>query len=307
VSKADGGDWLVSQPLATDTLSAPFPAEHDDWGSGNAITLVQPVVVNVDAIVPVVADTGSAGAFAVNVQNLAVLDPSAGPPAADAGTATLTIGSSVYFTESAIFKGIRVLGGAPTSAAGFSNCDVEAPVFDGTAGATLTFWGGQDGYGSLTANGAVLDGDFALGGGVSASSALDGPTLGSVFLDQGVVCALGSNNALGAAASPMVLWGAGALDVLGTTQLQYPAGATAAQTFLLTGGLFLDGDEQGLLQGTNTAGATACSVGTSGTAGWTCGIALTAANLDKSVSLGGFGGNAVNPGGGSVTNHGSGN
>jgi len=93
------------------------------------------------------------------------------------------------------------------------------------------------------------------------------------------------------------------MDVVGNTRLEYPPNATASSIFLEAGGLFLNVDPS-LIEGSAVPGSsTACAVDASGD--WTCGIAVTPANLDTAISAGGFGGLAVVPAGASITDIGT--
>lgn len=136
-----------------------------------------------------------------------------------------------------------------------------------------------------TANEVVLDGDFVVApacitnilGGVLIGTTYWGPSTLPVpqltSTGAGFVTVTLSNGAFYATCA---LWGPATLDVHTGGEVHYTAPATVC--FLQTGGI--------LLEGATTA------VTRNGTA-FAVGIALTPANLDKSVGAGGFGGLAL--------------
>ncbi len=305
---AGGSNWFLSQPLAAWSLSgAAFPAETDTWANNDSVVLYQPVSVDLAQVQPTVPDAAvNSWNVDLNVYQLTIFDPLTAPNAQHLDP--LYINSNINISESSVQKAISLGAGAKALDSGFINDDFSQSVISSTSGPTMTFWGGQTRYPGagafLSLDRADLDGDFII---TSVADIYEGE-YGAIFIDYGGIVALWDGFEVGQGSFPLnitAIWGGGTLAVLGSSTLGYPPTATATATFLLTGGLYLNQNLLDLTNGTVTGPSTACSVDTSASGSWKCGIALTAANLDLSVSAGGFGGNAVFPGGGTITNTGS--
>ncbi len=306
---ASGNSWLLSQPLVAADLKTPFPPEDDGWQTGDSFALYQPVTVNLDEVAPVVADAATAaGSANLNVYQLTLLDPTVGNSYQDQYGQTLTIGANTYFAETSLRKVVSTLAGSGAISTGFVNVDIDQILLGETPGPAFTLWAGQDRYGFTDVNGGLVDADFVMGPSLpnnGSACGLFGATIGTAFVDTYTLFIVYQNSQVGRAGENGVVWGGGSILISGSSTLQYPSQATATATFLQSGGLFLDAPGLGVDLGTVTTRPTACAVEPTGSGGWTCGIAVTPANLDLAVSAGGFGGDAVSPGGGSITNRGT--
>jgi hypothetical protein len=292
---AGGSNWLLSQPLAPVTVGAQVaaaPAEVNSWAVGDAVTLYNPVTV--DIVQATTSPPASGPSGAVEIYQLAVFDPS-GADRYDPFTFT----SGVQVVESAIQRvtqaGPPAVGPAPS----FVNVNLEADVtadLGSNPTGPLSLVGGQIEnaqfgiYASL--RGVTLDGDFLFGRGSRAD--LFESAYGNVFVDSSAIAYVTDGTLSCTPDSgpygPPTLWGTGTVDVMGVARMEYPVGPNRAQSTFPGVNLQLD---------TST---TAC-IGTSGSAQTgPCGIALTAPHLDLATAQGGFGGTAVEPGGASLSN-----
>jgi hypothetical protein len=291
---AGGNSWLISQPLAPTPLSAndPTPPEVNMWAAGDAVTLYNPVAIDIVQATSKSINFGQGGA--VELYQLAVYDP-AGTDRYDPFTFT----SGVRVVESAIQRvtqaGAPAAGSAPTFVNTNLEADLTADLGSNPTG-PLSILGGQIEnaqfgiYASL--RGVTLDADFIFGKGTRAD--LIGSTYGNVFVDASVTAyALDGTLACtpdDGTYGPPILWGSGTVDVMGVARMEYPGGANRAQTTFQGVTLELD---------TST---TACAAPSGTSSTWQCDIALTARNLDLAASAGGFGGTAVQPGGATISN-----
>jgi hypothetical protein len=288
---AAGSDWYISQPLTPETVPPSWtPQEVDSWANGDAITLYQPVLVDLVEASPVLADCNSGNACT----NELVIDQATIFDATGAGTPwTLTGGMSVSIFDSSLRRPLQAVGGAADWYPDFVNVDLASLLSVNSPSGYIYLSGGQlraAAAGSLL-DGAALVRDVVTGASLDLSDGI----YGSVYIDDGVTLSAGHGTDWwwqdGAATASPALWGPGALDVGGASRFEYPAGANAAvATFLQSGGLTLGGQ------------STACAVDTTRAATPSCGIALTPSNLDLSLSSGGFAGLAVAASGGALSN-----
>ncbi len=307
VYKSAGGDsWLLSQPMASSNLASVFPGETDNWANGDTVVVYQPVTVDLAQVTPIVAGGNvpyfSYSNFSLNVYQLTVADGSvdAAAPAQD----DFQVGTKVNLVESSVRKTVSVQGGASEYDVEFGNDDFTQSIATTTGPIAVDFWGGQTRYGggqTMSLNGGELAGDIVLSG---ECDVYQGGDIDSAFIDTGSALVLRSGLVSAYQwGSPLNFWGPGSMDVVGNTRLEYPPNATASSIFLEAGGLFLNVDPS-LIEGSAVPGSsTACAVDASGD--WTCGIAVTPANLDTAISAGGFGGLAVVPAGASITDIGT--
>jgi hypothetical protein len=287
-----GNTWLISQPLTPE--SAPYawnPGEVDVWANGDAITLYQPVAVDVVEASPVLADCNSGDACnnPLVIFQTTVLDPSGG------STALAISGAmNVAILDSSLRRPVAVTAGAADWYPDFIDLDIASPLTINAPAGYLYVSGGQFRAGAAGTQlvGVGLEKDVIAGVSLSLADGI----YGSVFLDQGAtLTALPGVDwywtETGIGVESPALWGPGALDVSGVARFEYSAAmGGAAATFLQTGGLTIGGQNA------------ACSVDTQGTGVWACGIPLTPANLDLPIASGGFGGLAAIQGGGSLSN-----
>ncbi len=287
-----GNTWLISQPLTPESVPYTWnPAEVDVWANGDAITLYQPVAVDVVEASPVLADCNSGDACnnPFVIYQATVLDPSG-------GSAALAISGAmnVALLDSSLRRPLSITGGAADWYPDFIDVDIASPLSIDAPAGYLYVSGGQLRAGAAGTQlvGVGLEKDVIAG----VSLALGDGIYGSVFLDQGVTLSAipgvdWSWTQAGTGVESPALWGPGALDVSGVARFEYPTGTGGAMaTFLQSGGLTIGGQN------------TACSVDVQNTGVWSCGIALTPANLDSSLASGGFGGLAAVQGGGSLSN-----
>ncbi len=299
---AGASNWLLSQPLASNNLASIFPPETDNWANGDAVVLYQPVTVDLAQAMPLTPG----GNIANENLNLTIYQITVADGSVAATSATqddLQINNNLLVVESSIRKTVSVEDQGKEYESSFANVDFSQSVLATATELTMSFWGGQTRHGT----GQIVSlpaGDIGADIIVSGEWDVSTGNVYSAFIDTGSVF-VARSSFLGAYAygSPIGFWGPGAVDVVGNARLEYPPSDTAVSLFLQTGGLFLNVDPTALEGATAPVASAACSVAPSGT--WTCGIPLTPANLDKPVASGGFGGTAVNPGGASVTCHGT--
>ncbi len=300
--------WLLSQSLVAANLPTLLPAEDDAWQTGDSVVVYQPVTVNLDEVAPTVADGATAsGSPNVNIYQLRLVDPTIGEAPEEQYAQSLSVGAGVNFVESSIGKVITNPGGTTGLTEGFVNVDFGEIFLGATPGPAFTIWGGQSRYGFLVMQGGLVDGDFIVGPSFPnnpSSFGIYSMTIGDAYLGPDSAFTVWADSQVGRAGDPGIVWGAGEVLVAGSATLTYSDEATATATFLQTGGLYLDAPGLGVLLDGDAGPTTACAVDRTGSSGWTCGITVTPANLDLPVSQGGFGGNAVIPGGGSITNGG---
>jgi hypothetical protein len=289
-----GTQWFLSQPFLPETIPPSWnPQEIDTWASGDRIEVYQPVSVDLVEASPTLVDCDSGNACTNDllVYQLAVLDPNG------IGADALTLsGPSLHVSlvESSVQRSIVMSGGAADWYPNFTNVDAWGPIRLGIPAGYAYFFGGDI---RGTAAGTQLVGGLLADDAIAGTSlSLGDGMFGSLYLAPGVTLTAIDGvdwwwTSSGQVDGSTVLWGPGAVDVAGGARFEYPSGSGGATaTFRQGGGLTVD--EQ----------ATACSVDTQGTGAWTCGIALTPANLDATVASGGFGGSAVERDGGSLSN-----
>ncbi|HLK37033.1 MAG TPA: hypothetical protein VKU41_09815 [Polyangiaceae bacterium] len=303
-ANAGGNNWSLSQPITSPVAKMTAPAENDVWANGDAVILYRPIAIDLVEASPTVTDSGGSMAqFEMSFQHVTVLDPTG------AGVDNLIVGSdgAVNFVESSIQRNVTLGAGPATVPPSFVNVDLAGSLQMGlppadALGTPIAIDAGQvrAPAGSLLVRGTRLDSDVIVG--VPCLMAAGG--FGNVFLDRGVTMTAleGSVGSTGPAWDDgdgddddgvEVLWGPGAVDVAGNARLEYPkGGVNPAQTvFQHKGGLTINGQASACTRDPSLLGGS-----------WKCGIALTPANLDKAISLGGFGGIASNPGGGAIAN-----
>jgi hypothetical protein len=286
-----GNTWSISQPIQAIPvpMTTFLPLEDDTWASGDAVTVYTPVAVNLAKAAPNVTDfLPNSSQFPLIFYQLSIYDP------AGAGKDDILVSSNSasYFIESAVQRNLLMGEGLAENLPFLINVDFSGDIDASLAwGAGLTILGGQvrepARYALLKAG--YFDENVILG--VPAQLAASG--FGTLFIDNGTTLAFTEGTCFATAGfeGPTLLWGSGSLNVSGNARLEYPAGTNSAQsTFQQTGGFQIDGSNM------------ACSVDASGSGNWTCGVALTALQLDTSISTGGFGGTAVSPGGASISN-----
>lgn len=268
-----GSPNKLSTPLAPASLVTPSatPAEVTTWANGDAVSIYQPVNVNLAEVSPTLTDLNQSNFNnLLIVYQLNVFDPAA----ADA----MVVGGSgaVQFLETSFAKSVNVYGNA-ASAQGlstpiFANCYFSGGIsFAATATANFSygrFTGGVAGGGGAISS-SNLDADLI----VNSNLALLGGNLGTVYTESAKVLSVagpvGSSSNYNT--TTPVIWGPGTLNVVGAGRLTYPAGAGKAASTLTLTTLQLNGQTKYFTAITATAGGIA-----------TGNTTLSAANLDTS-------------------------
>lgn len=317
-ANAGGNAWKISEPLpiaSVTVLGKPLgtTAAQLSISNSDSYSVLTFPSVNVTDVEPYCEQFAAApfNACGVFIYNINVISPGG------AGDAGLILGGQVALVDSISQR--YITGGAPKGvpvrSATSGNSRYTQELYNAfsnlgilTLGTQTSQVNGADGY-------AVIFGGIL--GGVSAYR------LGNVALQQDVILGAASNGIFVSAASSRLsgvyiesgmqlnssvgilsittdqlgnnatVWGPGALAMNGSGHIIYPAGVgQAVASMLFSGGLTLNGK------------TTACSSSGAATDVISCGITLSAGNLDlanSGVSTG-FGGNAFIPGGASVSN-----
>lgn len=280
-----GNTWAISQPLTTaNTAAWSQPTEVDTWTvTTDTYTVYNPVQVNIVKLAPMLQDINST-TFANNLQinSLVILDPNAGAFNSD----VLTIGptASLTISECSIQRYIQMSTTDSILSVNFSNVDFASGCIGGGLSNIFQIFGGQ--IRSLIIPGLVkIDLDTIMG----ASCNFTSLTYGSIYIDTSKTLTMDGVGSITTATGTHTLWGPGNLSILGRTQFRYSS--TAVSTFLLTGTITLNGV------------STASAFNPTGIGIFASGISITAANIDATISSGGFGGTAMIPGGASITNN----
>jgi hypothetical protein len=301
------GAFSISQPLTpqavfpTTSILGPLPTLVDTWANGDAVTIFEPVKVNIADLSPTWCDVKAAtfNNF-VSLYQLTVFDPAA---IIGLGNLIVNNGSAINIVEARCDRCVTLTG----QAAGVVNpCFINADFVGGLqcpmiASQLVSNNNAQNVYifGGILKGNAVAVNCSRLEADVIVTSGVGFPqgsivTWGNFYIEAGRTFLFGpagvSAPLAGYAGGP-IIWGPGTISVIGSSRLVYPPGAgKAVATFLNTGGIRL-----------NNA-VTAYSVSGGAAAVWSGGIALNPATLDAAQGIAGFGGLAINPGGASVSN-----
>lgn len=284
-----GGSFAMTQPLAPASFPYSVFASNprvDAWADGDSVAVYELTRVNLARLAPVVLDLDETYAGSLMVQQIRCFDPTG-------ESNGLEVNAWVNFVESdTADRALTVIPSSAEIGGVFSNALVSDVVCNALNNAPYFFAGAVVGA-SAGITGCVgnLDADIILGGGGAAICGqwASGVSLVGACIDTGSTLVVvpggiliaGSAGAYGAA----VLWGPGTLDVHAA---RFTYLGAAADT-LACGALRID------RQATAEAYSTAAGVGT-----WYGPRDLTVAHLDASVASGGFGGRAMQPGGGSI-------
>lgn len=281
-----GSTWKLSQPLTPIPTSTPYylplapPAEVDTWANGDAVTVYQLPSVNLAELSCQGASEDNVNIFSfAYAQHLAFT------------FTQCTLGENTYATECASSSGVYKLGGGRQGNDGFVNFASSSQVHGtGYAGSGAFYVIGGFYLFDLTSTGGgiVLDGDVIYA--PNGNTPIGGwfTAIGFVYIEAGKTLAVQAEASIqntGLGFGGAATWGPGITNAIGAGRFAYAPNAVTA--FLHTGGMQLNNV------------ATAYSVGAGAAAAWNGGIAITPANLDAAFGVAGFGGRAVNPGGGS--------
>jgi hypothetical protein len=298
-----GNTWSISQPIAPQSTSleafifAGNPTEVDTWTNGDTINIYQPVKVNLGYISPkMIGINTTSFSNALCLYQLTVLEPGAFDD-----VLWLKDGASVSMIECKSNKLVNIDPNGGVLQSFLINCDFTQGFLSNIGSCvpyviltsqTSAIAGGIVHGGATTFNSCVLDCDVILFPTTQPTGGM--MALGNVYIETGRNFQIGSYGdtiLLTLASGTPSLWGPGGVAIVGTCRLRYTG--TAANIFLHTGVFTIN------------ASSTASAYDSSGDpALWHPNRALTAANLDATVTAGGFGGNAINPGGGCITNGG---
>jgi hypothetical protein len=292
-----GTTYTMSQPLGPATLPLndfTGPAtEVDTWANGDTLNIYDFINIDLVTVAPTMAGFDAAGGFPAAQLVQLSFEPQDGGN----GNGNVLFGYvSAYLCQSN--KGILGSDSYPTglqeyhyNCAWLTSCisydsfvNMWGGLSQATVGPTLTAW---------SYDFDVIVDSFGGGGSTFAisSPSLPVPLLGAVYVADFLQLAVGGavfggvSNVAGLTTA--VLWGPGTLNILGVTRLHYSSNVGGAvSTFPLAGGLQL-----------NSLTTATTFVPASGT--WIIPAAITPANLDNAAV---FAGNAILPGGSSITN-----
>jgi hypothetical protein len=294
-----GTVFSLTQPLVPIVLPFNFSAvtEVDTWADGDTFTIFSPVTVNlVDTQPSEVVSYNVGGGFPVPLEVYHIAQIGADGATNDG----YEVGGNTIFIECSADAELEMQPSAAATVMGCINAFVTSGVF-GLPNATNTvFLGGAliSPFGSICSI-STFDFDVIIDGSccvVPSGSAEFFTVFGQVFLQAGgsiiIDRSTGSfpNTAFATPSGMSVLWGSGFLDVAGSARVVYNSGAGQASAIFTNGppALFINGQ-------------TSASSYDAATHTWAGPIALTPANLDAAFPAG-FGGLAINVGGGSLTN-----
>ena len=297
-----GGVFAISQPMAPVVL--PFDinptAEVDTWTTGDTVTIYQPTAINIVNFTPTIIDWNSTLNNTPNIYRLNIFDPQLlfGTTYFDPvtlGTICL-LEMQVQRAACHVFEPRQLLQPRCNNvwyAGGLTNTYSVAPA--NTAVSSGAY--------NLALGGGIISGPNAFrhgfegisltldviiaGGGIIPGTFVQNLGAGAIYIESGVILQISGNCNLRTA--PLnIIWGPGTLNVQGDARVVYTGGVA---TFVNTGGITLNGL------------STATAYDLSGDPGVIHpNRALTAANLDTTVTNGGFGGLAVQLGGATITN-----
>jgi hypothetical protein len=281
-----GTTFHLSQPLAPVAMPIGFsatPAEVDTWANLDSVQILQLPDVNLIQVEPIFEELNASITPGVLLYQLH--SKSFGPlPTFD----STFINNFVTAVECSFQRAVSVHG-APNIDSPFiqTNCYFNylfAQRQDGSD-TQLSLFGGAIAKG-LGCSSFLGDADLILGGLADVDGNL--AQFGLVYIDTANILKVrGPTQFATLFYGSAALWGPGTLNGQGSARMGYTG--SAVSIFLLTGGMQLNG------AATAQAYSTAAGVGT-----WNGPRALSAAQLDATVAGGGFGGQAINPGGASI-------
>ena len=286
-----GTTWNITQPVTgCATAAACSPSEVITWTVGDTITAYTPSnIYLVQALPTAQQDTQVMFVTGCNLQC-----PGARSTCASFVNSNVIMADSSAFTQ----ENPQDAAGAATAGGG-GNLSPYHVNFDsaGSFGSPNYFYGGRVGTGGQfnTMYNANLAGGVELFNSVffsaSAPASLEG---GSTFNDVYVNGLANLTSGYSVVTGP--IWGPGTLRVEGGSFLQYPSTTGAAvANFLQTG------TNEGSVPWALNGATTACSHTGASPDVVSCGISLSATNLDAAQSSSGFGGLAYAVGGGQIS------
>ena len=293
-----GSVYMMSQPLAPITIPPTgflgAGASVDSWAANDSVTVYQPSTIYFASLQPqLVAGNTSFTSNGMMVYQLNVH-----------GATTLSVSSFTNVNPFVSFIDCNQLGGTililtnstQGSNAPFAINTVFQSLGGGSIGSFINIVAGRIDFG-LYNSALELSADVWVSKAAGSNGFIMGCNvegiLGSIYIDTALNLTGHFRGDIALNGSTLILWGPGSLNVRTNARLTYPAGAGAATAaFLLTGGMQIN------------SSSTAYSINAGSGAVWNGGITINATNLDAPAGASGFGGTAVNPGGGSITNGG---
>lgn len=308
-AQISGTTWVVSQPVIAMMVAyaggGQISRRDDTWASGDTVTVYRHVRVNLVRVAPIASDIQPTLDDFFFVTALRIPDYSN----TDYGSFQVYLaGANCDHNEVCIEKVVLYPTGIAPVSSYYANCSLiegicggEHQSPQGTTGPIIHggLMGTAPGLLSISRlAGATLD----IGVVVTQTfqgflpPSIESGFIGDVFIDDGTTLAiLGDTRVDGSAAGVhgglAKVRGTGTIDVIEQGRLSYNGNPTAI--FVNAGGLKINGQ------------STAYSLGSGASAQLRGGIALTPAKLNTSVGSGGFGGRALNPGGGSIVTTGA--
>ena len=295
-----GTVFAITQPLTgapTPIDETTIPSEVDTWANGDTFVLYAPVGINLVRAGADVTAEYVAPNFPMPIQlRTLTAFSSNGDENSETYIGTDVAQTLVNYTsavvDESVFNDFLDI---------WWNCFCGADVFAATGSNMESFfWGGAI-VSSFGTNAAFcFDLDAIIGGTSHANieftrfeSASSLPNQGIFYIDTGMDVRLGGNQGFRAVDGLLGLsgpWGPGTIGVTGMSRIFYnPAAGGGVLTFGNIGSIQIN-QQSSVVSFDPTSGL------------WSTLIPLTAANLDLPFASGGFGGLAINVGGGSLTN-----
>jgi hypothetical protein len=283
---SSGSIFKMTQPLVAAVVPAfaPTATEVDTWANGDAVTVYQPVSVNIARVVGTFVDYN--GGFSNPNIYLYNINAAGAAPLANANVSGV---SWIESSATTIINNLPITDTFGTGSPRHINNFFQRFGVAGSGTGIVQFFGGA---GTLSLIGTVVDYDAILSGGGSVTVSTFGAGYGEVYVETGRTLDFfnGSIGVVPVSAS-RIIWGPGVIELDGTVRVAYPGGAgAAAAAFRNTGGFSV----------INGLSVTCLGVPSVALPTLTCNLTLSAATLD--ANLGNINGCLYVPGGASVCN-----
>ncbi len=294
-----GTTFALTQPLAPFVLPLPeipipFATELDTWANGDTFSVFQLTSVNIVRLKPTMT-LGKAPNFEPPIQVQHIHFATGDGVNSDGN---VEIGADVDIIECSFDSVVMDTSGSDDLVTVYANCFLGAGSYCSAPGDAATYFIGGAIIQNVVGGGAswsfdydaIIDATNApnfMAGAVDNNFGFQIGIFGLVYIKstisvQGVLSAFTGGSQSGTS----TIWGPGVLNVSGTSRLIYKS-TTAVATFINAGGLTINGSGNA-----NPANPATGAIGAQ--------IALTPAHLDAAFGAPGFGGVAINFGGGSI-------